>query len=143
MARGLTFSWTIQPGPMASPGPGSFFSFAHCGSSCLLLSLLYLAPSSFSLSPLILLSCSLSCRCSSSVSSSSFFPETPRESFFSLSPFSPFTRRRWFPHLSGFLLTRVYSRRIGIGRSLRARSLSRYDVPGTSFRRSLPPLYLA
>lgn len=47
-----------------------------------------------------------------------------RESPFSLSPpFSPFTRRRWFPHLSGFLLSRVYSRRIGIGRSLRARSL--------------------
>lgn len=41
MARGLTFSTGHSgPGPTASPGPGSFFSFARCGSSRLSLSFL-------------------------------------------------------------------------------------------------------
>lgn len=34
-ARGLTLSRAIQLRPTGSPGPGSFFSFARCGSSYL------------------------------------------------------------------------------------------------------------
>lgn len=84
-SRGLTFRPAIQPGPTrVYPRPGPFFSFVRCGNSCISLS------SSFSLS--------------SSQHFSIVTPEIPI--FFPSFLFSVSEgTRRWFPHLSKFLLT--------------------------------------